>query len=292
VPTASAIKASGPSGPSAHLGFADAERLLLQAQGGGGVYGPRPALLPDTEGTALHNQIFFEAEKKRRPPPSDRWRASGGLKGSTTWPLEGAPRVRRRYGRVSGPQDKEGKPDRLGRLRFLEYSLIAAPPPPASGTAAAGGPTEPLCAVPDLDPRLYQILADSDPGYDTKRKQRPPAQSGARQEGRGARKVPRLAVAGAALLLVAVALLDLLAYDGWPWRAAPDDGAAAARGHCTARSEGLCQACAPGRMLDAAFVCERADCGWSRRPLPGGMPALDDAVAWVDDAGDGAPPRG
>jgi hypothetical protein len=94
-------------------------------------------------------------------------------------------------------------------------------------------------------------------------------------------KIARLAMTAVSMLVITVALFEL--YAGRHVKT--DDGVAAKNEYCTVREDGVCRSCVPGRMLDAAFKCQRADCGWSRRLSSADMPMLDDPVTWVDDAG-------
>jgi hypothetical protein len=111
----------------------------------------RPLLF--VAGDIVDNLIFFEAgpvvgrRARRRPvaPLADKWVISGGVKGSTVWPLDGKARVRRRYGKVILCRDGSCR-------RFVVYSLVDHRPCKEMLEHKGGA------ARPDLPPRLYQIV--------------------------------------------------------------------------------------------------------------------------------------
>jgi hypothetical protein len=143
VPRPARTKVSCGGGSSA-LSFQDAERLLRADECDVSHLSARPAHLSTITHKTSSNQ-FFERKMGRRGGKLDRWNTSGGVKGSTVWPSEGPPRVRRRYGRITERPTVEG----AATLRFVVYSLISDAP------CVAEKPQ------PDLEPRLYQIWSDT-----------------------------------------------------------------------------------------------------------------------------------
>ena len=109
--------------------------------------------------------IFFEdnlanvkgRRASRRPFFADKWVISGGVKGSTVWPVDGEARIRRRYGKVNlcraGGARHDGGHTGSCR-RFVVYSLVDHRPP-ARETETG------VTARPDLAPRLYQIFGEA-----------------------------------------------------------------------------------------------------------------------------------
>ena len=88
------------------LALGEAEALLCSSCTG---YLPRPT--QDTVPWAVY--VETSANGNRRPNGSDRWRNSGGVKGSVLWPAVG-PRLRRKYGTVTKEQGD--------KLLFIEYT--------------------------------------------------------------------------------------------------------------------------------------------------------------------------
>jgi hypothetical protein len=121
VPRPQRAKSSNAGGPTA-LSFEEAERLLCSGDEGGVLH---LSAWPDHLVTSAAGRvIFFERQMWRRPRAADRWNTSGGVKGSTVWPSEGLPRVRRRYGKIT---QRDGP-----SLCYVVYSQIGDAP------AAAG----------------------------------------------------------------------------------------------------------------------------------------------------------
>jgi hypothetical protein len=135
-------------GGSSALSFQDAEHLLRADECDMSHLSARPIHLSTIDKTSIGGgKIFFERQMGRAPRSgkADCWNTSGGLKGSTVWPSEGPPRVRRRYGRITQRPTVEGAVP----LRFVVYSLISEAP------CVAKKPQ------PDLEPRLFQIWSDA-----------------------------------------------------------------------------------------------------------------------------------
>ena len=78
-------------------------------------YGPRPEVL----GPSPTTRVFVERSAERREPGGDRWRQSGGQRGSTTIWLQEHIGLRKRYGKVLR---KAGKP-----LKFCSFTLMRRP---------------------------------------------------------------------------------------------------------------------------------------------------------------------
>ena len=125
------------------LSFQDAERLLCAEECAVSHLMARPAHLSAITEKA-GNAIFFERKPTRRPAMTDRWNTSGGMQGSSKWPSEGPPRVRRRYGKIEERPTFEG----AVKLCFVAYSLISSVP-------RVDG------KQPDLAPRLYQVWSNT-----------------------------------------------------------------------------------------------------------------------------------
>ena len=125
------------------LSFQDAERLLCAEECAVSHLMARPAHLSAITEKA-GNAIFFERKPTRRPAMTDRWNTSGGMQGSSKWPSEGPPRVRRRYGKIEERPTFEG----AVKLCFVVYSLISSVP-------RVDG------KQPDLAPRLYQVWSNT-----------------------------------------------------------------------------------------------------------------------------------
>jgi hypothetical protein len=197
-----------PPTPRAALSFDEAERLL---RGGERVsqLSARPYHLATS---AASRAIFYERRMSRRPGTADRWNTSGGVKGSTVWPHEGAPRVRRRYGKIMqrGSAKSEGGPP---SLRYVVYSQIGIAPSAAGGVRGDADEQGKRPPPVDLQPRLYEIIPGATDGSLTKKRKsrvalaRPggklPAQSG------GKLKVQRLAALGASALAFVIMWLAI-----------------------------------------------------------------------------------
>jgi hypothetical protein len=83
--------------------------------------GPRPSIFDVRQARWLFKELAVG--RKKRCVQDDRWRNSGGAKGSRTLPAGGPPQIRRRYGAIC----KSRNPQTVG-LRYHEYSLLNVDP--------------------------------------------------------------------------------------------------------------------------------------------------------------------